>query len=68
MMGIHNVFPADVNNSNDPILEKKLKQFDGEYSTAKIILCFDFDGVNKLFGWKRQNKPTSSWSSTTGSA
>jgi hypothetical protein len=33
MTGIHNVFPADKINSNNPISEKKLKQLDGEYST-----------------------------------
>jgi hypothetical protein len=26
MRGIHDVFPADIINSNDPILEKKLKR------------------------------------------
>ena len=47
MIGIHDVFPADEINSNDPISEKKLKQFDEEYSTKKTILGFDFDGVHK---------------------
>ncbi len=28
--------------------EKKLKQEDGEYATKKIILGFEFDGVNKM--------------------
>jgi hypothetical protein len=53
MTGIHDVFPADEINDNDPISKKKLKQLDGEYSTKKNILGFDFDGVNKLSGWKR---------------
>jgi hypothetical protein len=47
MTGIHDVFLADDINSNDPISEKKLKQLDGEYSTKKTILSFDFDGINK---------------------
>jgi hypothetical protein len=55
MMGIHDVFPANDNDSNDPILEKKLKQLDGEYSTAKTILGFDFDSVNKTV-WLEEAK------------
>jgi hypothetical protein len=55
MIGIHNVFPANDNDSNDPILEKKLKQLDGEYSMAKTILGFDFDGVNKTI-WLEEAK------------
>ena len=35
MTGIHDVFPADDIDSNNPISEKKLKQLDGEYSTKK---------------------------------
>jgi hypothetical protein len=71
MMGIHNVFPADNNNFNDPISEKKLKQRNGEYATMKTILGFDFDRVKKtiwleeakqahllmvLHGWIRSSK------------
>jgi hypothetical protein len=47
MSGIHDAFPADENDANDPISEKKLKQSDGEYATTKTILDFDFDGVDK---------------------
>jgi hypothetical protein len=71
MTGIHDVFLADDINSNDPISEKKLKQLNGEYSTKKTILGFDFDGINKtiwleevkrahlltiLHGWIRSSK------------
>jgi hypothetical protein len=55
MMGIHDVFLADDNNSNDPILEKKLKQLNGEYSMTKTILGFDFDGINKTI-WLKEAK------------
>jgi len=55
MTGIHDVFPADNNYANDPISEKKLKQLDGEYSTTKTILGFDFDGVNKTL-WLEEAK------------
>ncbi len=55
MMGIHDVFPADDNNSNNPISEKKLKQLNGEYSTTKTILGFNFVGVNKTV-WLEEAK------------
>jgi len=71
LTGIHDVFAADEIDDNDPISKKKLKQLDGEYSTKKTILGFDFDGVNKtiwleeakrahlltvLHGWIRSSK------------
>ena len=56
MMGIHDVFPADEHDENDPILEKrKLKQRDGEYATRKTILGFDLDGVDKTI-WLKEAK------------
>jgi hypothetical protein len=55
MAGIHDVFPANDVDSNDPILEKKLKQGDDEYATKKIILGFEFDGVNKTL-WLEEAK------------
>jgi hypothetical protein len=71
MTGIHNVFPAVECDSNDPISEKKLLQLDGEYSTTKTIVGFDFDNDHKtlwlekakrahlhtvLHGWIRTSK------------
>jgi hypothetical protein len=47
MHGIHDVFLADDNNANDPILEGKLMKGEGEMSTTKTILGFDFDGIKK---------------------
>jgi hypothetical protein len=48
MTGIHDVFPAnDEDDGDDPISEKKLKKLEGQYSTIKTLLGFDFDGVNK---------------------
>jgi hypothetical protein len=76
MTGIHDVFPADKIDSNDPISEKKLKQLNGEYSTTKTIFDFNFNGDDKtiwleeakqahlltvLHGWIRSSK-----SGTTG--
>jgi hypothetical protein len=47
MTGIHDVFPPDNDDSNDPILEKKLRQQEGQFSTRKTLLGFDFDGIAK---------------------
>ena len=48
MTGIHDVFPADNDNDDDdPISEKKLKKLEGQYSTIKTLLGFDFDGIGK---------------------
>jgi hypothetical protein len=44
MSGIHDVFPADMVNSNNPILEKKLLNGEGQYALIKMLLGFDFDG------------------------
>jgi len=55
MTEIHDAFPADDNDSNNPISEKKLKQLDGEYSTKKTILGFDFDGIEKTI-WLEEAK------------
>ena len=55
MTGIHNVFPMDKINDNNPISKKKVKQLNGEYSTKKTIFGFDFDGVNKTI-WLEEAK------------
>jgi hypothetical protein len=44
MRGIHDIFPADMVDSNDSMSEKKLKKGDGRHSTLKSLLGFDFDG------------------------
>jgi hypothetical protein len=55
MMGIHDVFPPDADDSNDPISLKKLRHGEGQYSTSKTLLGFDFDGVNKTL-WLEESK------------
>jgi hypothetical protein len=47
MSGIHDVFPLDSNDSNDPISEKKLLKNKGQYSMRKTLLGFKFDGAAK---------------------
>jgi hypothetical protein len=44
MHGIHDVFLPEAEDSNDPILEKKLKKGKGMYETRKTLLGFNFDG------------------------
>jgi len=47
MEGIHDIFPADDNDDNDPISYKKLRKLEGMWALTKDILGFTFDGVNK---------------------
>ena len=47
MHGIHDVFPPNNNDDEDPISEKKLKKGEGLYDTNKTLLGFDFDGDAK---------------------
>ena len=54
-MRIHDVFPADKNDANDPVSEKKLKQLNGEYLITKTILGFDFNGDDKTI-WLEEAK------------
>ena len=55
MKGIHDVFPEDEDEENDPISLKKLRQGDGRFSTRKCLLGFDFDGVSKTL-WLEEEK------------
>ncbi len=55
MEGIHDVFPPDQDDSNDPILEKKLHKTEGQYATLKTILGFNFDEVAKTL-WLEEAK------------
>jgi hypothetical protein len=52
MHGIHDVFPPDEVDSNDPISEKKLTKGEGRYKTRKTLLGFDFDGEGKTMWLK----------------
>jgi hypothetical protein len=55
MTGIHDVFPPDDTDNDDPISEKKLKQGEGIYSTRKTLLGFDFNGEEKTM-WLKEAK------------
>jgi hypothetical protein len=55
MTGIHDVFPADIVDSNDPISEKKLLKGDRQYLLFKTLLGFDFDGKRKTM-WLEEEK------------
>jgi hypothetical protein len=55
MTGIHDVFPLAQDNSNNPISEKKLRQQEGQFSTQKTLLGFDFDGIMKTM-WLEEAK------------
>ena len=47
MHGIHDVFPPDNDDNEDPISEKKMKKGKGLYDIKKMLLGFDFDGNAK---------------------
>ena len=47
MMGVHDVFPADSNDDNDPLSLKKLEKLEAMWALHKDILGLAFDGVEK---------------------
>jgi len=47
MKGVHDVFPEDEVDQNDPISYKKLLKLEAMWSLTKDILGFTFDGDNK---------------------
>ena len=65
LSSLQNIFPADDNDENDPISEKKLFKREGEISTTKTILGFDFDGIEKTM-WLESAETNYSPFSTTG--
>ncbi len=58
MTGIHDVFPPDCDNGNDPISERKFLKDDGRYSTRKTLLGFDFDESAKTMWLKAAKQVT----------
>eukprot|EP00956_Cyclotella_meneghiniana_P025446 scaffold53123_cov73-Cyclotella_meneghiniana.AAC.1 len=44
MKGVHDVFPPDEDDSNDPLSLKKLEKKEGEWALLKDMLGFDFNG------------------------
>jgi hypothetical protein len=55
MTGIHDVFPANIVDANDPISEKKLLKGEGQYSTSKTLLGLNFNGRQKTL-WLEEEK------------
>jgi hypothetical protein len=47
MHGVHDVFPADNIDDNDPLSLKNLLKLEGEWAVLKEVLGFEFDGVAK---------------------
>lgn len=45
MHWIHDIFPADVDDSNNPIFLKKLTKHDSTFMLGKDLLGFEFDGA-----------------------
>ena len=42
--GVHNVFPEDENDKEDPLFLKKAKKGDSQWAAKKDALGFEFDG------------------------
>jgi hypothetical protein len=57
MCGIHNVFPQDDKEEDDPISLKKLLQQDGAWEMIKDLLGFVFNGVDHTM-WLLEGKRT----------
>jgi hypothetical protein len=55
MTGIHNVYPSNITDSEDPILEKMLLKGEGQYSLIKALLGFEFDDKQKTM-WPEEEK------------
>ena len=55
MHGIHDVFPANSDEEEDPISQKKMRKGDGTFSTTKCVLGFDFNGEDKTI-WLEEEK------------
>jgi hypothetical protein len=55
MCAIHDIFPPDDVNANDPISFKKLLQKEGSWDIIKEILGFVFDGAEKTL-WLSDGK------------
>lgn len=55
MHGIHDVFPSNPLDTEDPISLKKLKKGDGAWMLRKDILGFTFDGERKTL-WLESSK------------
>jgi hypothetical protein len=66
MTGIHDVFLADIVDSNDPISEMILLKGEGQYSFFKMLLGFDFDGKRKTMWLEKEKQQSSSPSFTVG--
>ena len=55
MTGIHDVFPVDIVDSNDPISKKKLLKGEGQYLLFKTMLGFNFDSKQETM-WLEEEK------------
>ena len=55
MTGIHDVFPADEVDGEDPVSHKKLLKQEAMWALTKDILGFTFDGENKTL-WLEEPK------------
>lgn len=55
MRGVHDVFPENNDDDEDPLSLKKLKKMEGAWAVAKSILGFEFNGDDKTL-WLEEPK------------
>ena len=48
MHGMHSIFPANGDDSKDPISEKKMIKKDGQWRIGKDVLGWEFEGREKI--------------------
>ena len=46
-MGVHDVFPADAVDAEDPLSLRKMTKFESMWAMLKDVLGFTFDGAGK---------------------
>ena len=56
MKGVHDVFPADNVDENDPLSYKKLLKLEGMWDMTKDILGFTFDGDKNTLWLENQKR------------
>ena len=54
MEGIHDIFPPDDGDANDPLSEKMLLKQDGQYDVLKTALVLNLMVLEKRYGWRQQ--------------
>ena len=55
MTGIHDLFPVDNDDSNDPLSLKNIFKLESMWALHDDILGFEFMVSKRQYGWRTQN-------------